>query len=137
MTSPGHRVVLSVGSNIDPERNVERAAEILDADHGLVARSQFIVTAPDGYQDQDDFLNGAFLVETQLNFDAFNAYLKDVEKKLGRVKGPIKSGPRTMDLDIIIWDSSIVRDEYYTKDYTRIPVDEILHEHGIEVRQES
>ncbi len=134
MSSPSnntHRAFLSVGSNIEPETNVERAAEILANEHALLDRSRFIQTAPDGFQDQPDFLNGAFWIETNLDYESFNAYLKELEKRLGRVKGPIKSGPRTIDLDIIVWDGRVRHSDYPAKDYTREPIDELLRKNGV------
>lgn len=128
-----HQAILSVGSNIKPQENCRQAEEILSDEHTLIGRSSYIVTAPVGYQKQDDFLNGAYLVETALSYDEFNRYLKEVEQRLGRVKGPIKSGPRTMDLDIIIWDGAIVHDDYRTKEYASIPVNELLEKHGISI----
>lgn len=131
-----HSTFLSVGSNIEPEANVEQAARILASEHRLIDRSRFMQTAPDGYQDQPDFLNGAFFIDTTLEFDEFNLYLKELEKRLGRVKGPIKSGPRTIDLDIIIWDGRIMHADYPAKDYTREPIDELLRKHKITINPE-
>ncbi|MEQ9365111.1 MAG: 2-amino-4-hydroxy-6-hydroxymethyldihydropteridine diphosphokinase [Leptospirales bacterium] len=128
-----HQAFVSVGSNIEPQKHVERAAEILADEHALLDRSRLIQTAPDGFQDQPDFLNGAFWIETCLEYDAFNAYLKGLEKRLGRVKGPIKSGPRTIDLDIIVWDGRVRHSDYPAKDYTRDPIDELLRKHGIQL----
>jgi 2-amino-4-hydroxy-6-hydroxymethyldihydropteridine diphosphokinase len=126
-----HQAILSVGSNINPQENCHQAEAILTAEHRFLGRSSYIITAPVGYQDQDDFLNGAYLVETDLGYEEFNVYLKDIERRLGRVKGPIKSGPRTMDLDIIVWDGVVVHEDYGTKDYTTDPVDEILASFGV------
>ncbi len=127
--------ILGVGSNIEPRENVRRSAEILAAEHKLLGESNFITTSPVGFQDQDDFLNGAFLIESELGYEDLNRYLKEVEKRLGRVKGPIKSGPRTIDLDIIIMDGKIMHDDYHTADYTRIPVREIIERFEIKVRE--
>jgi 2-amino-4-hydroxy-6-hydroxymethyldihydropteridine diphosphokinase len=128
-----YQAILSVGSNIEPQHHCQQAEQILAQEHQLVDKSAYIVTAPVGYQDQDDFLNGAYWVSTNLSYLEFNQYLKDLEKRLGRVKGPIKSGPRTIDLDIIIWDGQVVHDDFYSKDYTKIPVQELLDRHGIQL----
>lgn len=89
-------------------------------------RSREIVTTPVGYQQQPNFLNAALLVRTRLTMSDFRAYLKSVEDRLGRVRGPIKSGPRTMDLDIVAWNGELVDDGYLNQDYVRVPVDELL-----------
>ena len=96
----------------------------------LVARSEAVRTAPVGFQQQPDFLNAALVVRTTLERDAFKAYLKEVEHRLGRVRGPIKSGPRTMDLDIVAWDGDVVDDGYFQHDYVRGPVDDVLAASG-------
>ena len=83
-------------------------------------------TAPVGFQQQPDFLNAALVVRTTLELGDFKAYLKEVEHRLGRVRGPIKSGPRTMDLDIVAWDGEVVDDGYFYHDYVRGPVHEVL-----------
>ena len=49
---------------------------------------------------------------------------------LFRSRGAIKSGPRTMDLDIVAWDGEVVDDGYYLHDYVKKPVDEVLASSG-------
>ncbi|MBA3535861.1 MAG: 2-amino-4-hydroxy-6-hydroxymethyldihydropteridine diphosphokinase [Tatlockia sp.] len=131
-----HQVILSVGSNIHPYSMVYEARNILSKENKLIGYSHFIKTKPDGYQNQDDFLNGAFILETRLGYEGFNNYLKGVEKRLGRIKGPIKSGPRTMDLDIIIWDGKIVHEDFPAKEYIRIPVGELIEEFKVQIEDD-
>ena len=121
-----HRAYISVGSNIEPEKHIAQAREMLAAEENLIQVATAIKTAPDGYQDQPDFLNTAFLVATALDLEAFNAYLKRLEIRLGRIKGAIKSGPRVIDLDIIIWDGVVVHDDYPEKSYVSTAIDELL-----------
>ncbi|RLT98704.1 2-amino-4-hydroxy-6-hydroxymethyldihydropteridine diphosphokinase [Ketobacter sp.] len=122
-----HYAIVSVGTNIEPEINLQKSRAILQAEMTLLGEAKVIQTAPDGYQLQPDFLNGAYYVGTELTYEAFNQYLKDVEKRLGRVKGPIKSGPRCIDLDIIVWDGEVVHDDYrQNKHYVVDPVNELL-----------
>lgn len=127
-----HLVVVSVGSNIEPQHNLQGARKILASEVEFLGESEVIQTAPDGYRNQPDFLNGAYLLGTTMSYDDFNRYLKGVEERLGRVKGPIKSGPRCIDLDIIIWDGKIVHDDYrQNKHYVVNPVNELLQKHAI------
>ncbi|WP_346796725.1 2-amino-4-hydroxy-6-hydroxymethyldihydropteridine diphosphokinase [Halomonas sp. Bachu 37] len=125
-TSARHECLISVGSNIEPQRHVTQATRILSEECELICASRLIRTTPVGLQEQPDFINAAFLVRTTLDHAAFRCYLKEVEDRLGRVRGPIKSGPRTMDLDIIAWDGNVVDDGYYRHAYVREPVDEVL-----------
>ena len=121
-----HRVIISVGSNIEAAKNIARCYEILVAETTLLAAADVIQTSPVGYQFQPDFLNTAYLIETPLDRVPFNHYLKAVEDRMGRLKGPIKAGPRTIDLDIVIWDGVILTDDFYCHDYVRVPVQELL-----------
>jgi len=121
-----NRVVLAVGSNIDPLFNIEQAKATLSQDHNLIDCSEFTQTKPQGFQNQPDFLNGAFYIETSLAQDEFNVYLKGVEIKQDRIKGPIKAGPRTIDLDIIIWNNVVIDDDFYNKFYITDPVTDII-----------
>lgn len=134
MNKDTHQVIVSVGTNIDPEINLVNAKKILNDESCLLAEATVIQTEPDGFKEQADFLNGAYLLETSLPYDEFNAYLKTVETRLGRVKGPIKSGPRTIDLDIIIWDGKVVHSDYLeNKVYVIKPVNELLNKHHIDI----
>ncbi|CEP33947.1 MULTISPECIES: 2-amino-4-hydroxy-6-hydroxymethyldihydropteridine diphosphokinase [unclassified Halomonas] len=125
-----HECLISLGSNIDPDHYVVQALDIISRECNLLARSKTIRTSPVGYQQQPDFLNAALLVSTPLEREAFRTYLKGVEDRLGRVRGAIKSGPRTMDLDIVAWDGEVVDDGYFKHDYVKKPVDEVLASSG-------
>ena len=129
-----HYAIVSVGSNIEPEKNLQSARDLLASEATLLGEATVLQTVPDGYQDQPDFLNGAYLLGTDMSYEDFNQYLKSVEVRLGRVKGPIKSGPRCIDLDIIIWDGDVVHSDYsQSKLYVVNPVNELLQQHGIEL----
>lgn len=128
-----HQCIISVGSNIEPERNVRRARELLATEAELIGESALIWTAPVGFQEQPDFLNGAFLVVTTLDRAAFKDYLRSVEDRLGRVRGPIKSGPRTIDLDIITWDGEVVHNDYFSHQYVSTPVNELIRNHALSI----
>ena len=129
-----HLVIVSVGTNISPKENLLKSKEILQQEVSFLGESAVIQTAPDGYQDQPDFLNGAYILATHLTYEAFNQYLKSVEQRMGRVKGPIKSGPRCIDLDIIIWDGEVVHSDYHqNKHYVVKPVNELLEKFQIEL----
>lgn len=126
-----HQAIVAVGSNFEAEANFQRAEAILTADGYFRGKGENITTEPVGYVDCDSFLNGAFWLETDLDFDTFNAYLKSIEQQLGRVKGRKGRGPQPMDLDIVVWDGAIVRDEFYTQDYTRRPVEDAIARFGL------
>jgi 2-amino-4-hydroxy-6-hydroxymethyldihydropteridine diphosphokinase len=118
--------VISVGSNIDAPGSIARAKELLSSEQKFLAQSAFVQTPPVGFSDQPDFLNGAFLVSTTLSIDKFKDYLRDLEDRLGRVRTANKFGPRTIDLDIVVWNGEIVNDDFYEREFVKNAVMEVL-----------
>ena len=125
-TENSYRYIIAIGSNIEPKKNIKKVLEILNKEQKVVSISEFYGTKPVGYQNQANFLNGAVCIETSLNLQDLKAYLVRLENRLGRVKGPIKSGPRTMDLDIIICNDVVIDDDFYNAFYISKPVEELL-----------
>ena len=120
-----HECIIGLGSNVEPEQNIAAALLILRQDHELVAVSTLIQTSPIGIIDQPDFLNGAAKVITTMENTDFNLYLKKVEDRLKRDRTAPKFGPRTIDLDILLWDGEIIDPDYYSRDFLQAAVNEI------------
>lgn len=118
--------IIGIGSNIEPEKNIREAMKIIGAEHELIMVSGLITTSPLGIKDQPDFLNGAAKIRTSVSEEEFVKYLKSVEERLGRDRSLPKFGPRTIDLDIVIWNGRIVDDDYYERDFLRDLVSEVL-----------
>ena len=121
-----HEVVIGLGSNIDPEANLEQAVQELKSRFKVSKRSQWTRTKPIGIQDQPDFYNGALLMETELEQQSLKKELKRIEDILGRDRSLPKFGPRTIDLDILIWNKKVVDKDYYERDFLRRGVEEII-----------
>ena len=123
-----NEVVIGVGSNIDSENNIKEAKKAVGLTHNLIKTSSFIETEPIGCKNQNNFLNGAFLIETEMNVSNLKSWLKNLERILGRVKSGNKNGPRTIDLDIIVWNREIVDNEVYEREFLLNSIDELLPE---------
>ena len=121
-----HEVVIGLGSNIDPEANLEQAVLELKSRFKVSKLSQWTRTKPIGIQDQPDFYNGALLMETELEQQSLKKELKRIEDILGRDRSLPKFGPRTIDLDILIWNKKVVDEDYYERDFLRKGVEEII-----------
>jgi 2-amino-4-hydroxy-6-hydroxymethyldihydropteridine diphosphokinase len=117
---------ISVGSNIEPETHIAKAKALLAADHTLLAESDFVTTAPIGFLDQPDFVNGAWLIETELNCDDLQTALKTIEKKCDRVILTNKFGPRTIDLDIAIFNNKVIDTDIGQRDFLKKSIKQIL-----------
>ena len=101
-----HKVALAIGSNMgDKEKYLTDALETLIANPDIrnVIVSDYIETEPYGYVDQDKFLNGAVTLETLLSAEDLLIFLHEIEAKAER-KREIHWGPRTLDLDILLYD---------------------------------
>jgi len=130
-----NRVIISVGSNIDPLSNIKKSREILSSETTFIYAADSIETVPVGYLNQANFLNTAFLVMTNLSYDDFNFSLKAIENRMGRERGPIKAGPRTIDLDIIVWNEHLTTEDYYNFEYVSVPVDQVLSAMNLDIRE--
>lgn len=101
---------LGVGSNLgNRKENIRRAVELLKSSKIKVKKiSTIIETEPVGGPPQGKFLNAVLEVNTNLKPRALLETLKSIEEKLGR-KRSVRFGPRTMDLDILLYDSKSIK----------------------------
>ena len=114
-----NQAIIAVGSNIDPDTNIAKALEILARDFEVVAETDFVSTKPVGYTQQPDFLNGAILVRTDLKLEPLRQHLKQIEDTLGRRRGVLSFGPRTVDLDIVVWNGKLLDPDFYEREYLK------------------
>lgn len=119
-------VIIGVGSNINPMDNIEFAREKMSQYIHIVRSSTFVRTKPIGYTEQNEFYNGAFLVRTERNYNELRNILKNIEKELGRVRTGHKHGPRTIDLDILVWNEKITDNDVYDRDFLQKAIKELL-----------
>jgi 2-amino-4-hydroxy-6-hydroxymethyldihydropteridine diphosphokinase len=118
---------IGVGANLgDREATMRAALEALDAtpDIRVVAVSTFRETDPVGYVDQPRFLNAAAAVETELDARGLLDALLAVERGLGRTREGPRFGPRTIDLDLLLFGDARLDEPGLTVPHPR------LHERG-------
>lgn len=108
-----HKAYLSIGSNMgDKESYLNQAVDMLYDDDNcrVTAVSNFIQTKPYGPVEQDDFLNGCVEIETIYSPQELLKAVNIIEASADR-KREIHWGPRTLDIDIILYDDEIVADK--------------------------
>jgi len=112
---------LGLGSNIDPEENLKRGIELLKENSKIqiVSMSSIYKTEPIGYKDQDWFLNMVVKINTILSPDELLDYCNWVEKSLKR-RRMIRWGPRTIDIDILLYDDLIINTPRLTIPHPRM-----------------
>jgi 2-amino-4-hydroxy-6-hydroxymethyldihydropteridine diphosphokinase len=109
-----NRAYLSLGSNIEPARNLPAAVRELCAFGRVGAVSRVWESAPFGTQVSEspaaNYLNGAVLLETELSARAICAdAVPQIEKRLGRVRDPRdKNAPRTIDIDLSLFNDEVL-----------------------------
>ena len=109
-----HKAYIALGSNMgNKEKYIRKAIEKISELEGtkVTKESELLVTKPWGKEDQEDFLNAVIEVETYLKPNELMAELLNIESLLER-KREIKWGPRTIDLDIILFDDLVSNDEF-------------------------
>lgn len=103
------RALLSLGSNIEPRRHLPEAVRRLAATPGVrVCAVSSVWRSPAVGSDGPDFLNAALLLETELPPARLKSeVLRPLEAALGRVRGADRNAPRTIDLDISLYDALV------------------------------
>ena len=107
------RAFISIGSNIgDRLDHLKGAIRALHSHEGIsvLSVSSIYETAPVGYTEQADFLNLAIGLETELGAHELLAVCQEIEQELGRVRD-IRWGPRTVDLDILLYNNEVIEVE--------------------------
>ena len=105
------RAYVGLGANIGSRRTtLKRALELLGSEEGIevVAVSSFRETDPVGFLDQPRFLNAAAALETELTPRELLERLLAVERALGRTREGPRFGPRTVDLDLLVYGDARV-----------------------------
>ena len=105
------RAYIGLGANLGPrEVTILRAVELLGAEEGIevLELSQLRETEPVGVVDQPAFSNGAVAMETTLSPRELLDVLLRVERDLGRTRDSERWGPRTIDLDLLVYGDEVV-----------------------------
>jgi 2-amino-4-hydroxy-6-hydroxymethyldihydropteridine diphosphokinase len=105
---------IGIGSNQqDPVKQAQQAIEAIDSHPSItiISSSALYCSAPMGPQDQPDYINAVVSIETTLNAEALLDALQSIEQNQGRVRKDNRWGPRTLDLDILLFDNQEINTE--------------------------
>ena len=112
---------VGLGSNLgDREATLRDALELLGAHVEVRAVSSFRETEPVGVVDQPRFLNGAAAVDTTLSPRELLDALLAVERSLGRTREGPRFGPRTIDLDLLLYGDESLDEPGLTVPHPRL-----------------
>ena len=117
------RAYVGLGANLgERERTLRAAVDALAAEQGIevLAVSSLRETDPVGVGEQPPFLNGAVALETTLAARELLEVLLSVEHRFGRVRGPGEHGPRTLDLDLLLYGDEQIDEPGLTVPHPRL-----------------
>lgn len=104
-------VYIAIGSNLaSPLEQVNAAVSALDEipDSRVISVSSFYRTPPLGPQDQPDYLNAAVALETSLAPEKLLDHTQRIELQQGRTRKAERWGPRSLDLDIMLFGDEVI-----------------------------
>lgn len=99
---------LILGSNIKPEVNLRQAVDLLGRQSCVAAVSSVWQSPPADGSDQPDYLNAAVMIRTDFSPEEVqSAVIAPIEKQLGRERSADKSAPRTIDIDLVMYEDRV------------------------------
>jgi 2-amino-4-hydroxy-6-hydroxymethyldihydropteridine diphosphokinase len=117
------RAYVGLGANLgDRERTMREAVQALGSEDGIevVAVSTLRETEPIGVGEQPRFLNGAASLDTTLSARELLDLLLALEQRFGRVRIPGEHGPRTLDLDLVLFGDERIEEPGLTVPHPRL-----------------
>jgi 2-amino-4-hydroxy-6-hydroxymethyldihydropteridine diphosphokinase len=135
--SESHLAYLSLGSNIQPEMHLVRAIELLQS-HGSIEKISSAWESESVGAEGPNYLNACILLVTSLEWtDLKEQVLLPIETGLGRQRSADKFAPRTIDIDIVLFDGKSCDDKYWEQAFVVVPLEEILSEYQNPLTSES
>lgn len=121
-----HLAYLNLGSNILPEKNLPKALELL-ADHGEIRQISSVWESEAVGTTGPNYLNVCLDFKTNYSHGSLKRkIIHSIESKLGRVRGADKFAPRTLDIDIVLFDGEFIDPKNLKLAYIMVPLAEIL-----------
>jgi 2-amino-4-hydroxy-6-hydroxymethyldihydropteridine diphosphokinase len=123
---PNNLAILLLGSNIEREKNIRRALDFLQQNTQVLRQSTVWETEAVG-SSGPNFLNVAVEISTALETLAIKSELvQPIEQQLGRVRTANKNAPRTIDVDLIVFNSQVLDEGLWKKAFMALPIAELL-----------
>lgn len=131
------RCYLSLGSNLgDKEHNIHEAVRLLAEKAGTIVKcSSLMVTKPWGFESDNDFVNAAVALDTELSAHQLLDTTQEIERMMGRRRKSVGGiyHDRIIDIDILLYDDEEIDDERLTiphphineRDFVMLPLEEV------------
>lgn len=119
------RALIGMGSNIDPEKHLQRASKDIKQYFPGVVYSKVYQSSPVG-MNGDDFLNACCLLSAVPAKEELFKWLKLLEDKYGRDRSEGSWKPRTLDLDLVMYGDEILDDDLFRYAHVFVPASELV-----------
>ncbi|HHB90657.1 MAG TPA: 2-amino-4-hydroxy-6-hydroxymethyldihydropteridine diphosphokinase [Anaerolineae bacterium] len=115
-------IFLALGTNLGQRlANLAQARDFLHQSITIHTLSPIYETEPWGLLEQPMFLNQVLRAETDLEPEALLGLVKGIEKRMGRIFGEVRYGPRIIDIDILAYEDIIFKSPRLTIPHPRLP----------------
>jgi 2-amino-4-hydroxy-6-hydroxymethyldihydropteridine diphosphokinase len=135
--SESHLAYLNLGSNIQPEKNLVRAVELLH-EYGEVLKVSSAWESRSVGAEGPNYLNACVLFKSNLlQVELKEQIIRPIEARLGRKRSENKFSPRTIDIDIVLFDGKPYNDKFWKFAFVIVPLAEIHPEYRNPILRES
>ena len=117
--------LVGMGSNISPEKHLADAASEIRKRFSDVRFSSVYQSRAVG-MDGDDFLNACCLISNVPDSGELNSWFKSLEDEHGRDRSEGSWKPRTLDLDLLMFDGKVLDDDLYRYPHVYVPASELV-----------
>lgn len=132
-----HLAYLNLGSNIQPEVNLIRAVELLQ-EYGEFLKVSNAWESRSVGVDGPNYLNACVLFKTSfMQVELKEKIIRPIEAQLGRKRSENKFSPRTVDIDIVLFDDKPYNDKFWKYAFVIVPLAEIYPEYQNPILQEN
>ncbi len=132
-----HLAYLNLGSNVQPETNLPKAVKLLSKYGGIQKISSVWESEAVGTKGPN-YLNACVLYKSAHSLtDLKERVITLIETRLGRRRMEDKSAPRSMDIDIILFDDQPVNDSVWELAFVVVPLADIYPEYRVVVKEET
>ena len=131
-----HQVYLSLGSNIEPENYLPKAVQLLK-DYGQVTKTSSVWETKAVGSDGPNFLNACVLfLSPILHNQLKDEVIRPIEAQLGRIRYADKNAPRTVDIDLVLFDQTPLNIEFWDAAFVAVPLAELIPDFEHPIRKE-
>lgn len=121
----GNQIIIALGSNTNPRQNMERASSAIELLLPDIRWSEAVYTAPEACSNPALFLNRVGIAHTSLPVADLIRHFKQIERALGRVPENKHQGIIPMDIDLLQWNSELLKPDDLQRSYIKAGISQL------------